>query len=628
VADDLHWADGETLQFLHFLLRSEPDAPLLVAATARREELDGSHPVTELMAALHALDRCTEIELGRLSRRETAELAEGLAGQALDRPAADRLYAETEGNALFVVEAVRAGRESLTPRVQAAIEFRLARLSPAARDLTGIAATVGREFATDVLSEASEAGEAELVRALDELWRRRIVRDRGPDAYDFTHDKLREVAYRGLSPARRRRTHLLVARALERIHGSDPAPVSGQLALHYDRAGAADAAIGWYARAAGEAQLLYADAEAMRLLDRALVLLRALPRDRERDARERDLLASALVPLAAVDGYASARLSALHERALELARDLGVEPEPPLLRSLALASLTRGDFTRARHFGRQLCARGEQVGDGALVVESDYVLGVSAYWQGELAAARTHLTAAAERHRPEDRAAHLVRYGLDPEVICLSRLGNTLWFLGLPDEAAGARDRALALAETLAHPASTATALVFAAMLALELRDSARMRADVARLLALCREHDLKAAEVAAEALAGYVDVLDGRVRAGIGRLRRALEDTSADSAPGQRATMVRLLLEACAAAGDPRAGLAAADLPVAPRLWEAERLRLRAEFLAALGVPFEAELRAAHDVARRQGAKALERRIAATRGTLAERTALHASRP
>ena len=33
VADDIHWADPETLQFLHYLLRSEPDAPLLVAAT-------------------------------------------------------------------------------------------------------------------------------------------------------------------------------------------------------------------------------------------------------------------------------------------------------------------------------------------------------------------------------------------------------------------------------------------------------------------------------------------------------------------------------------------------------------------------------------------------------------------
>jgi len=627
VADDLHWADRETLQFLHFLLRSEPDAALLVVATARREALDADHPVTALMSALRALDRCTEIELEPLSRDETAVLAERLAGRPLDALAVDRLFAETEGNALFVVEAVRAGWEeggSLTPRVQAAIELRLAQLSPSARELAGVAATVGREFATDVLAEASEVGEAELVRALDELWRRRIVRDRGPEAYDFTHDKLREVAYAALSPARRRQAHRLVAGALERIHAGDPGPVSGQIAMHHDRAGARSAAVAWYGRAAEAAQLLHADAEAIRLLERALQLLRTLPRD---DARERDLVAAALPPVANVEGFSSPRLAALHDRGLALARGLGVEPDPPLVRSLALAGLSRGDFASARRFGERLRAGG----DAAFVVEGDYVLGVAAFWQGELRAARTHLAAAAARHRPEHRAAHLVRYGLDPEVVCLSRLGNTLWFLGDTDGALRSRDRALALADAVGHPASRATALVFAAMLALELRDAERLREDTAALAACCAEHDVKAPAVAAESLAGYVDVLDGLAPAGLGRIRRSLDDSRAGHAPGQYASIVRVLLDAYAAARDPHGGLAAADLPVVPRLWEAETGRMRAEFLAALGAPREAvdlELRRALTTARRQGARALEERIAATRGTLAERLAAQAAQP
>ena len=44
VADDLQWCDRETLQFLHYLLRVAPDARLLVAATARREEIDPAAP--------------------------------------------------------------------------------------------------------------------------------------------------------------------------------------------------------------------------------------------------------------------------------------------------------------------------------------------------------------------------------------------------------------------------------------------------------------------------------------------------------------------------------------------------------------------------------------------------------
>ena len=39
-----------------------------------------------------------------------------------------------------------------TPRVQTVIESRLAQLSDPARDLVGVAATIGREFTTDVLA--------------------------------------------------------------------------------------------------------------------------------------------------------------------------------------------------------------------------------------------------------------------------------------------------------------------------------------------------------------------------------------------------------------------------------------------------------------------------------------------
>ncbi len=72
-------------------------------------------------------------------------------GRRLEVP--DQLYDETEGNPFFVVEALRAGWTSrhiergwMSPKVQAVIGSRLAQLSEPARDLAGIAATIGREF--------------------------------------------------------------------------------------------------------------------------------------------------------------------------------------------------------------------------------------------------------------------------------------------------------------------------------------------------------------------------------------------------------------------------------------------------------------------------------------------------
>jgi DNA-binding SARP family transcriptional activator len=91
VADDLHWFDQPTLQFLHYLIRAEARAPLLVAATARREEIDARDPVRELTAALQTLERFSEIELGRLSRAETNVLAERMTGSPLAEAEAERL---------------------------------------------------------------------------------------------------------------------------------------------------------------------------------------------------------------------------------------------------------------------------------------------------------------------------------------------------------------------------------------------------------------------------------------------------------------------------------------------------------------------------------------------------------
>jgi DNA-binding SARP family transcriptional activator len=625
VADDIQWCDRETLQFLHYLLRAAHGARLVVAAAARREDIDHGHPAADLFTGLQVLESFAEIELKRLTRDETTALAEGFAGHRLAPREVDRLYEETEGNPLFVVEALRAGRrwESadgplMSTRVQAVIRSRLAQLTAPARDLAGVAATVGRAFTTDVVALASGASEGTLVQGLDELWRRRLIREHGADGYDFAHDKIREVAYQALSPATRRRHHACVAHALERLHAGTSGPVSAQIAWHYDRAGAAGQAVTWYGRAAESAQHMHANSDAVRLLDRALDLLRALPATPERDARELDLLTAFPAPLAEVEGYNSSRLTDIQGRAGDLARALGVGPAPPVLRSVALTSLSTGNFEAARGAGEQLRARGRRDGDDVLLVEGHYVLGIAAFWQGELEAARAHFEAAVERYRPAQRQVHLLRYGQDPKVVCLGRLAITLWLLGAPESAVRARDAARALADEIRHPYSRSVTFVFAGILALEMRDMDHLRECVAGLGTWPAEQEPKQTQVMREALGGYLDVLDGRPAAGIARIRRAVDDVrSAQPAPGNLATLALVLVEACAAANDARAGLGAADDALAianVRLWEAEARRLRADFLAAAGAPpgeIAAELGRALDIARRQRAKLFELRAA-----------------
>jgi DNA-binding SARP family transcriptional activator len=560
IADDLQWADEGTLQFLHYLLRRERDARLLVAATVRSEDVDVLH---DLLAGLRALEQVEEIELEPLSRHEVALLAERLTGRALDPAEGDHLFAETEGNPLFVLETLRAG--STSPRVQAVIDARLAQLSEPARRLARVAAAVGREFTTDVLALAGGLDEAAFVPALDELWRRRIVRERAPDGYDFAHERIREVAYAGLAPAERRQAHLQVARALAQRTLRDPARV----ALQFDRAGAVDEAVAWYELAADRAARMVAHAEAARLLERAI----ALAPDDEHRLR---LTGALVAPLALVEGVSGDRLVRTQQRGLALARELGVEPGPALLRSLALTRLAASDFESARRYGEQL----SRMEDDVQRVESHYVLGVAAFWGASLSDARRHLEAAISGYRPEHLETHLVRYGLDPHVVCMSRLANTLWFLGDGAAAVGTRECALELGERIGHPPTLATALVFAAFLALDMGDADGVRRYTTALQGWTDTQIWRANAIATEAFAGYVDVVDGRHAGGLERIRRTVEESGATNpAPGSHAANVHVLVEACAVAGDPEAGLAAAAIPVSTRLWEARTRELRARF-------------------------------------------------
>jgi DNA-binding SARP family transcriptional activator len=98
VLDDLQWCDQETLEFLHYLVRFDPRAPLLVAATARPEEIGPQHAATTLLAGLRGIERVVEIVLGPLDRTQVTALADQLYEGPLDPDLAERLYRETEGN--------------------------------------------------------------------------------------------------------------------------------------------------------------------------------------------------------------------------------------------------------------------------------------------------------------------------------------------------------------------------------------------------------------------------------------------------------------------------------------------------------------------------------------------------
>lgn len=300
--DDLHSSDGDTLEWLQFLLRYKGAARFLLLVTARSEELTPDHPLHAWPQELAQDGRLITLSLSGLNRPETAQLAGHVLRRELNDQQAAYLYAETEGNPFFIVEMARSNRyepdaasdhESLPPRIQSVIAGLLAALTPAAYELAQLAATIGRSFTFSLLEQACVQDGDQLVNSLDELWQRRILREQGWEAYDFRHDKIRQVAYASLNNARRRQTHFRVAQALEKVYAANLAPVSGQIAAHYVAAGRAAEALPYYRRAAQEAQAIYAHQETIQYLEKAIALFDRVHVPEELQAKIYDQLGEA-----------------------------------------------------------------------------------------------------------------------------------------------------------------------------------------------------------------------------------------------------------------------------------------------------------------------------------------------
>src|SRR5437660_4906539 len=95
--DDLQWCDQETLEWLHFLLRFDPTARLLVIGCSREEELPQTHPLRTFLLHLRSTMRVTEIPLEPLDAAETAKLTSPVASRELDMDEGLDMYHEPRG---------------------------------------------------------------------------------------------------------------------------------------------------------------------------------------------------------------------------------------------------------------------------------------------------------------------------------------------------------------------------------------------------------------------------------------------------------------------------------------------------------------------------------------------------
>ena len=631
--DDLQWCDEDSLQWLRYLLRFDGQTKLLVVGTARREEVGPDHPLRALAHDLGRDAQLTEIALGALSAEETATLAAHVAGRPLGDDAAS-LFAETEGHPLFVVESVRArgldapdgsgpatrstsastgGVPPVLPQVQAVIQMRLAQLSPSARRLAEIAATIGRDFVIEVLQRACDEADAPL-EGLDELCARRIIREQAAGVFDFSHDKLREVAYAELGPVRRRALHARVAQALRLHHQPDLDPVSGRIAGHLERGGMLEEAIPFYQRAAEVAKAMFANEEAIAHLQRALALLEKLPQSEQRDRRELPLRIALLPALRAARGWAAEELGAAAASARTLSDHVGKAAER-LRATLEMVSfqLVRGtDLRAALATAEEGLTLAVAQDDPCLLTTAHQLLGITLCQCGKFAEARVQLERAIALYDRGYHDRHVRLLGADFGVFSHSVAGHALWHLGHAEQAVRVSRDALTLAEELTHPFSHAIALAYDAMLHQFRgeRDAVMERAGT--VIDISRRQGFVYYRAWGTILIGWAVARPRDVERGAELIRDGMDAMRATGAELRRPYYLCLQAELCGAGGRPDSGLALVDdaLTSAERsgeLWRSAELhRLRGDLLLSQGADDEAvdsTYRRTRAIAERQGA-------------------------
>ena len=260
LVDDLQWADDATLQLLHYLVRNTRSGRVLWVGAYRPEDLEvpeESPPLVDFIKRARREGLLRTLEVSRLEEQECARLLSSLLGRD-DVPweLVHKIFTQTEGNPYFLEEVVKSLAEQgiLDPSAQRlTVDLSSAEVPTTVKDVIGRrveqlpedalkvlqqAAVVGPEFTYDVLLASSGVEEETLVEALDSLADAKlIVEDRaGRETYRFTHNMIQEVAYAGLSRAKKRLMHKRVAKALEEVYAGRTETVVFALAHHYTEA--------------------------------------------------------------------------------------------------------------------------------------------------------------------------------------------------------------------------------------------------------------------------------------------------------------------------------------------------------------------------------------------------------
>jgi tetratricopeptide (TPR) repeat protein len=465
LAEDLQWADPESIGWLDHLLGRASHKPLVLVACVR--------PEFWTMAPNRFAGRDhVRIELRPVSKRASRTIARAVLGDAAPEEVVERIAQQAAGLPLFAEELARltaAGRSAeQAPTIQAAIQASLDALDEECRDALGRLSVFGLTCWDSALEALGMPGAEGVIRALvaaEVLVEQNVSRFTGAREWTFKHALVREVAYASLGESERKQLHGLAATWLASM-GEDAATVAG----HFDLGGEHVKAAEHWARAAQRALAANALKDALSMAERSLAFAedperafqragyldeawsRLDPRSSERESAVHSMETNVFDEASGVQArgararYDDARGSGEDiSRRLAEARDeasrLELQDEEARCSAVLAARLAfAGQFKEAEAEARRLLGLAQR-GIAYAAVDGYQTLAIVRQTQGALSAAldaRRNATSAA-------RAAGL----RERESMLTTNLGFALTTIGARQEARTAIENGLALADAI-----------------------------------------------------------------------------------------------------------------------------------------------------------------------------------
>ena len=634
IFEDAHWSDSTTLELLDIILARVPRLRVLFVVTFRpefRPPWIGEAYVTFLT-------------LGRLGERETAALAERVAGgKALPSEILVQIVERADGIPLFTEELTKALLEggllreegerylfegqspaiAIPSSLHASLLARLDRLAPV-REVAQIGAVLGREFSYETLAAVAGRSDTELVDALDQLVDAGLIFRRGGSlraTFTFKHALIQDAAYSTLLRSQRQGLHARIGNMLKERFPEIAVAEPETLAHHYTEAGLVDLAIDYWHKAGERALRRSAIVEAVQHLTHGIELTRSLPATPARDRRELDLYLALGRFIRVAKGLAAPETLQVFTRARQLLDDNATVTEHmTVLYGLWGVRYVRAEHSEARDVARQcldLAARYKH--NSAAGVLANYIMGDTLWATGDFIGARGHLERTLQLGAAAGAGSSGARELQNHDINALSYLAWTLWPLGYPQQAAAAAHQAVERARDIGHvPLIAFVSFVDAFLAAAFGADRNRREARFEAAVTYCVEHGVRAYELWIRFCHGVAAARRDPER-GIAVMLSSIAELDAINAEILRPLHLGHLAAARASLRDAEAGLALTDAALATvektgeRLFEAELYRLRGELELSLGRTEAAEtaLLRALTVARGQEARMWELRAA-----------------